>query len=142
MQGRAAHLDPELWQLLRGHGLRATRPRVEVLRLFREAGGHRSADEVVRLLHEREVTLPRASVFGVVEALSEAGLLRVAATGPGRTLYEWAGEAHHHFICRVCETVYDVSCVSEETPCLQARALPGQVEDAQIVYRGVCERCR
>ena len=142
MLGSAARLDPELWLLLRGHGLRATRPRVEVLRFFREQGGHHSADELVRQLREHDVALPRASVFGIVEVLSQAGLLRVAATGPGRTLYEWAGESHHHFVCRVCDTVYDVPCVSETTPCLHAPRLPGQLEDAQIVYRGVCDHCR
>lgn len=137
----AARLDPELWQLLREVGLRATRPRVEVLRYFREEGGHHSADELLQLLSERDVTLPRASVFGIVDALSSAGLLRVATTGPGRTLYEWAGEAHHHFVCRVCDEVFDVPCESTVAPCLSNQRLPGELEDAQIIFRGVCENC-
>lgn len=138
---RAARLDTELWELLRTVGLRATRPRLEVLRFLRDAGGHHSADEIVGLLRQRAVSLPRASVFGIVDALSNAGLIRVATTGPGRTLYEWAGEAHHHFLCRVCNTVYDVPCRSGATPCLGEQDLPGRLEEAQIVFRGVCKNC-
>jgi Fur family ferric uptake transcriptional regulator len=141
MQGNAARLDPELWELLRSHGLRATRPRMAVLGYFREEGGHHSADEVLRGLQRRELTLPRASVFGVVDVLAQAGLLRVAAAGPGRTLYEWAGASHHHFVCRVCNTVFDVPCVSDTSPCLATGDLPGQLEDAQIIFRGVCTSC-
>lgn len=139
---RAARLDEELAGLLRTAGLRVTRPRVEVLRYFHEAGGHHSADEVVTALRDHAVALPRASVFGIVDALSGAGLLRIALTGPGRTLYEWAGTAHHHFICRVCDRVFDVERSDEDDQRLSRPDFPGEVEEAQIIYRGVCGDCR
>lgn len=128
---------------LRAVGLRATKPRVLVYERLRDAGGHRSADDVVALLAERGHVLPRASVYNVLADLTAAGLLMCADVGPGRALYEVAERWHHHFVCRVCGTVLDVPCVRGEKPCLDAPAsLPGEVEEAQVLFRGVCNRCR
>lgn len=129
--------------LLRAAGLRVTRPRLLVYDVLREHGGHRSADEITSLLAKRGDPLPRASVYNVLADLTAAGLLMCADIGPGRALYEVAERWHHHFVCRVCGMVLDVPCVRGKKPCLDPPAsLPGTVEEAQVLFRGVCNRCR
>ena len=131
-----------LKEQLRQAGLKATRSRIEVLRALRELGGHRSADDIYRLLAERGEGLPRGSIFKVVGDLSRANILMVTDVGPGRTLYEWADEWHHHFVCRCCGTILDVPCVGGLNPCLLPGApIPALVEAAQIIFRGVCHIC-
>lgn len=128
---------------LRAAGLRATKPRVLIYEVLRRMGGHRSADEIAALLARRGDSLPRASVYNVLADLTAAGLLMCADLGPGRALYEVAERWHHHFVCRVCGKVLDVPCVRGEKPCLDPPAsLPGTVEEAQVLFRGVCDRCR
>ena len=128
---------------LRAAGLRVTKPRLLVYDVLRESGGHRSADEIAALLADRGDFLPRASVYNVLADLTAAGLLMCADLGPGRALYEVAERWHHHFVCRVCGKVLDVPCVRGEKPCLDPPAsLPGTVEEAQVLFRGVCGRCR
>jgi Fur family ferric uptake transcriptional regulator len=129
--------------LLRAAGLRATKPRVLIHEVLRETGGHRSADEIAALLAGRGSPLPRASVYNVLADLTAAGLLMCADLGPGRALYEVAEHWHHHFLCRVCGMVLDVPCVRGRKPCLDPpTSLPGTVEEAQVLFRGVCNRCR
>ena len=112
---------------LHAAGLRVTKPRLLVYDVLRVSGGHRSADDVAALLAD----------------LTAAGLLMCADVGPGRALYEVAERWHHHFICRVCGMVLDVPCVRGEKPCLDPPAsLPGTVEEAQVLFRGVCDQCR
>jgi len=110
--------------------------------VLRESGGHHSVDGVVALLRARGVTLPRMTVYNAVSALYGAGMLMRADAGPGRALYEASDTWHHHFVCRSCGAVYDVPCVTGTRPCLHPDAqAAGTVDEAQIIFRGVCRRC-
>lgn len=123
-------------------GLRATRSRLEVLRVLHEAGGHRSADQIFEMLQSQGLAIPRGSVFKVVADLCSSGILMVTDVGPGRTLYEFADEWHHHFVCRRCGVIMDVPCVVGEKPCLvPEEAIPARIEEAQIIFRGLCHGC-
>jgi Fur family ferric uptake transcriptional regulator len=131
-----------LAERLRLAGLRATRPRLLAYQLLVELDGHHSVDELAHELRARGHPFPRTSLYNVVEALCRAGLAACAGTGPGRALYEAAGVPHHHFICRACSAVVDVPCAAVGTPCLTALdELPGKVDDAQVVFWGVCDAC-
>jgi Fur family ferric uptake transcriptional regulator len=128
--------------VLRGAGLRSTRPRMAVYSALRDAGGHRSVDEIVALVKKRGDKIHRMSVYNIVADLQAAGLLMCADTGPGRALYEAADTWHHHFVCRVCKTIVDVPCIRGEKPCLEPpSSIGGRVEEAQVIFRGVCEAC-
>lgn len=132
----------EAVERLRQASLRVTRPRVLVYGLLRHAGGHRSVDEVITMLGTLGTRLPRMTVYNVVTDLVGAGLLMCADTGPGRALYEAADTWHHHFVCRDCGIVLDVPCVEGDKPCIQPpTALPGTVDEAQVIFRGRCEGC-
>jgi Fur family ferric uptake transcriptional regulator len=126
---------------LRERGLRATAPRVEVLAALEDLGGHRSADEVRDRLAEEGRLLPRSSVYNVLGSLAEAGLVLTADAGPGPVLYETGREWHHHFVCRSCHQVFDVECVAGARPCLTPGTDVGEVDEAQVIFRGVCSAC-
>jgi Fur family ferric uptake transcriptional regulator len=128
-------------QRLHEANLKVTRPRLLVLSLLHEMNGHYSADEVVKMLQERQTPLPRASVYNALSALLNRGLVMSADVGPGRVLYEENIGWHHHFVCMDCNTVVDIACVKGVKPCLQPEWLPGTVEEAQIIFRGHCRSC-
>lgn len=134
---RAASLS----RRLRERGLRATSPRIEVLATLEDLGGHRSADEVLDHLGAADRRLPRSSVYNILTSLVAAGLALTADAGPGAVLYEAGREAHHHFLCRRCRRVIDVPCITGSTPCLAAGTDVGTIEQAQVVFRGVCSTC-
>jgi Fe2+ or Zn2+ uptake regulation protein len=121
--------------------LKVTRPRLLVLSLLHEIKGHYAADEVVKMLQERQTPLPRASVYNTLDILLNRGLVMLADVGPGRALYEEYIAWHHHFVCMDCGTVVDILCVKGEKPCLLPEWLPGTVEEAQIIFRGHCGSC-
>lgn len=130
--------EVELSQRLRDAGLRVTRPRVTLLALLDELGGHHSADELCEVLEQRDIQLPRASVFNVIGDLVRHGLLMMADVGPGRALYEFKTQWHHHFVCRECGGIMDVPCAVGSKPCMDP-GVPGLVADeAQVIFRGPC----
>jgi Fur family ferric uptake transcriptional regulator len=128
-------------QRLREVGLRVTQARLKVLHVLADRGGHLSADDIVAELCERGTPLPRASVYGVVAALLTHGLLMLTDIGPGRALYEFADRWHHHFVCRTCGAIQDVPCIGEEYPCLNSEQVDGEVDEAQVIFRGQCSSC-
>jgi Fe2+ or Zn2+ uptake regulation protein len=127
---------------LRAAGLRVTRPRLAVAEALRAMGGHRTADEVHAYLAARATALPRTSVYNALVALSDlSGTVLRADVGPGAAVYEFADTWHHHFVCRRCGRVTDVSCLVGAKPCLTAGQDVGRVDEAQVIFRGTCRDC-
>jgi len=122
-------------------GLRATKPRLAVLAALEEASGHMSADELVALLHERSVDIPRSSVYNVLADLTAAGLVMHAELGSRSERYEAGDVWHHHLVCRSCGAIVDVPCLVEVHPCLDITVDGAYLEQAEVVFRGLCAAC-
>jgi Fe2+ or Zn2+ uptake regulation protein len=126
---------------LRAAGLRVTRQRLAILDALAALGGHPTADDVAAAIGATGSPLPRASLYHALGAMADAGVLLVADAGPGTSRFELAGDWHHHLVCRACGAIVDVPCATGSRPCLEA-ALPGAVVDeAQVVFRGLCPAC-
>ena len=134
--------DSQLIAKLRSAGLRATRPRLLVLSALAESPAHISTDELVAALVARGTPLPRGSVYNVVGALVSRGLMMVTDIGPGRAIYELAEQWHHHFVCRSCGQIQDVDCIVGEKPYLDQADVEGEVDEAQVIFRGLCAACK
>jgi len=126
---------------LRRRGLRVTGPRLAILALLEEIGGHRSADELVLALRRAGYQHARTTVYNALDDLARAGLLRAAPVDAGALRYEPAGPSHHHFVCRRCGLIRDVAVADD----LASRPLPtiaaAHVDELDVVYRGLCARC-
>jgi Fur family ferric uptake transcriptional regulator len=134
-------LTDETTARLRGAGLRATRPRLAVTEALRAMGGHHTADEVHAHLVKHDIALPRTSVYNSLVVLADLGVVLRADVGPGATVYEVADTWHHHFVCRRCGGVSDVACLVGAKPCLTPGDDVGQIDEAQVIFRGTCRRC-
>jgi Fe2+ or Zn2+ uptake regulation protein len=135
-------LESAARERLRGAGMRITRPRLAVVAALDALGGHRSADEVHSYLRGTgDSDLPRTSVYNALAALCAAGVAMPADVGPGPAAYELGARWHHHFVCRRCGSVADVECIVGEKPCLTPEGDFGSVDEAQIIFRGVCRAC-
>lgn len=128
---------------LRGAGLRVTAPRLATLAAA-EAHPHADAETLARAVRESLGTVSRQAVYDVLNALSDAGLLRRVSVGGRSMRYELhRHDNHHHLVCRACGRLEDVACAIGEAPCLHPHEDHGfEVEMADVVYRGLCSTCR
>jgi Fur family transcriptional regulator, stress-responsive regulator len=128
--------------LLRRHGLHVTAHRLAVLRAVSEAS-HPTAEEVARAVRADIGAVSRQTVYDVLGALSDKGLLRrIQPSGsPGR--YEdRVGDNHHHLLCRACGRTVDVDCAVGDAPCLTPSEASGyEVDEAEVIYWGRCPDC-
>jgi Fur family ferric uptake transcriptional regulator len=129
--------------LLRRHDLQVTAQRLAVMRAV-SARPHVPADEVVEMVKGQIGAISRQTVYDALTLLAEKGLLRrIQFAGSPARYEDRVADNHHHIICRICGVVVDVDCAVGETPCLTAADDAGfEIDDAEVVYWGRCDRCR
>ena len=132
----------ELEQVLRGAELRVTRPRVAVLTAVHDHP-HADTDTIIGAVRAGLGDVSHQAVYNVLRALTAAGLLRRIQPAGSVARYEArVADNHHHVVCRGCGTIADVECAVGEIPCLTASDSQGFViDEAEVVYRGLCPQC-
>lgn len=129
--------------LLREHGVPVTAQRLAVLRAV-SGSPHRTADAIAGEVRAEIGTVSRQAVYNALSMLSEKGLIRRIQPAGSPALYEdRVGDNHHHLVCRSCGKTVDVDCAVGETPCLSAADDLGfLIDEAEVVYWGLCPDCR
>jgi Fe2+ or Zn2+ uptake regulation protein len=132
----------DLERALRGAALRVTLPRMAVLSAV-HASPHADTLSIVDVVRKRFPAASHQTVYGVLDALTSAGLVRRIQPAGATARYEArVGDNHHHVVCRSCGAITDVDCAIGETPCLTASDGAGyQIDEAEVVYWGRCPRC-
>ncbi len=88
--------------LLRQHGMKVTKGRVEVLRLMEKADVPMSADDVYSKI-PRTTCSSLSTAYRILNQLTEVGLLQSSLQQNGVTYYEFSNHEHRHYIvCQRC----------------------------------------
>lgn len=133
---------PEVEQLLRGASLRVTRPRMAVLTAVYD-NPHADTDSIISAVRTDLADVSKQAVYDVLNALTANGLIRRIEPAGSVARYESrVGDNHHHAVCRSCGAIVDVDCAVGEAPCLTPSDDHGfAVEEAEVVYHGLCPDC-
>ena len=128
--------------MVRAAGLRVTRPRVAVLTAV-QGLPHASTDTLLAAVRRDLPTVSSQAVYGVLGALTDAGLVRRIQPMGSVARYEArTGDNHHHLVCRSCGAIVDVDCAVGEAPCLTADDDAGYaIDEAEVIYWGRCPTC-
>lgn len=123
-------------------GVRLTAQRLTVFTCLARSQAHPDAETLHRELVRH---LPRISLDTVYRNLwlfVEMGVAGVLSPAHGRHRFEVRFEQHHHFVCRNCGIVTDVSAPAlDRLPRPDALAALGEVEAATVEFRGLCRAC-
>ena len=127
---------------LREHGLQVTAQRLAVLRAVSKCP-HSTADDIAAEGRAEIGTISRQAVYDALGILAEKCLIRRIQPAGSSALYEdRVGDNHHHVICRTCGKTVDVDCAVGDTPCLTAADASGyQIDEAEVIYWGICPEC-
>ncbi|WP_193608128.1 Fur family transcriptional regulator [Nocardioides lijunqiniae] len=127
---------------LRAASLRVTQPRLAVLAVV-DDHPHIDTDAVIGRVRSDYANVSHQTVYDVLRALTDAGLIRRIQPAGSTARYESrVGDNHHHVVCRACGAIADVDCAVGHTPCLTASDDHGfVVDEAEVVYWGTCPDC-
>jgi Fur family ferric uptake transcriptional regulator len=97
---------------LKTSGLKATGPRLRILKLFESSKvRHLSAEDVYRILMSDDLDVGLATVYRVLTQFEQAGILKRHHFESGKAVFELNEGAHHdHLVCMQCgrvEEFYD-----------------------------------
>jgi len=129
--------------LLRKNGVSITAQRLAVLRAV-SSRPHGTADTIAEEVRANIGAISRQAVYDALGMLAEKGLIRrIQPAGSPARYEDRVGDNHHHAICRTCGKTVDVDCAVGERPCLTAADNSGfQIDEAEVIYWGMCPDCR
>lgn len=123
-------------------GLRSTPQRYAVLEFLARRPVHATAEEIFHAVNRKDPRSSRATVYNSLRSLAHAGLVREVASDGKAARFDTNLNPHHHFVCDSCGEVEDLAWVDISQASKQAMLGDRMVRNYEIVFRGLCERCR
>lgn len=129
---------------LKRKGMRATKPRREILKLAWSTHGHFTAEELVQWARDEDASLSRATVYRTIGLLVGGGFLAALDGGRGQMLYEHIlGHDHHdHMICMECGKIIEFR--NDEIEALQREIAASRnfhLVQHTLTLEGYCAAC-
>ena len=134
----------EMLDALDRAGVRLTGPRRKLAALIERREGHFTAADLLKDAGRRRMGIGRATVFRLLELLSEQGLVERIDLPDGTHAYI-PGEPthHHHLVCLNCGATTDVDdCGIEAVTREAARRSGFKIEQHRLELFGRCPDCR
>ena len=113
---------------LKTSGLKATGPRLRILKLFEDSKvRHLSAEDVYRILMNEGLDIGLATVYRVLTQFEQAGILQRHHFESGKAVFELNEGSHHdHLVCMQCgrvEEFYDAEIEKRQVGVATERGL-------------------
>lgn len=137
----AGEKHTESGERIRGAGLKLTPQRLAVLDYLQRASGHPTAEQIGAEVNRRLPRAARATVYNALRALRDAGLVSEVRLGGATARYDVNRAPHHHFICRRCGRMEDVSAEAAGPINAPEVGEGYAVEGCELVLRGLCPAC-
>jgi Fur family transcriptional regulator, stress-responsive regulator len=137
------HTTEGVDQLLRQHGVQVTAQRLAIMRAV-SSRPHATADELTDQVRAVIGSISRQAVYDTLGVLVDKRLVRrIQPAGSAARYEDRVDDNHHHLICRVCGTTFDIACAVGAMPCLTADDDHGfEIDEAEVIYWGQCPSCR
>lgn len=127
---------------LKAAGLQVTAQRLAVYRAV-QTTPHAIADEICQAVRLELGVISRQAVYDALNIMSEHGLIRRIQPAGSAARYEHRVDNHHHLVCRECSNLIDIDCAVGQAPCLVAENNHGyQIDEAEVIYWGICPDCQ
>lgn len=130
---------------LKKAGLKATLPRLKILRILEDAKvRHMTAEDVYKILLTAGEEVGLATVYRVLTQFEGAGLVIRHNFEGGRAVFEINQGSHHdHMVCIECGKIFEFHDIAIEDRQLKVAEKAGFVVDDHALYMyGVCEGMR
>lgn len=96
-------------KFIQERGLKSTRQRATIVKVFFSMRGHISVEELLREVKKVNPRIGYATVYRTLHLLVESGLVEERRFGDGLSRYEGHSEVEHHdhMICQNCGQIFE-----------------------------------
>ncbi|MBX3083665.1 MAG: transcriptional repressor [Anaerolineae bacterium] len=129
---------------LRNAGYKLTTPRLTIIEILEQYGGHLTSTRLVDLVQERDPSIGRASVFRTLELMIKLGIIWPTLQGGSTVNYMlMPGGHHHHIICTNCNKLIEFADCHLDGLIKSVQDEYGVRIDGHLLeLYGVCSDCR
>ena len=139
---------PEQKFKLRGRGLSATRPRLELLHILESDPRPQTIEEIISSSYGG---LALSTLYRAISELLDAGLIETLVSPDGKKFLETTVQTtthHHHVFCKGCDTAIDVKFSDDLEKKIEAEikdieiANGWKVSGHSVEILGICDECK
>jgi Fe2+ or Zn2+ uptake regulation protein len=137
-------MSDELVRALDQAGVRLTGPRREIAALIAKRNGHFAAADLIADASKRRLGVGRATIFRLLDLLTEQGLVERVDLPDGRHAYVRCEPSHHHhLVCVACGAIAEVDdCGIDAVTAEAARRSGFEIQSHRLELFGRCPRCK
>ncbi len=131
-------------QALRDAGYKMTGPRLTILDILEQSGGHITSAELLSRVEQRDPSIGRASVFRTLDLMIKLGIVWTSVQGGSTVHYMlMPGGHHHHIVCTCCEKLIEFEDCRLGTLIAALEQEYGvHVEGHLLELYGICRDCQ
>lgn len=122
------------------HGIRPSVQRVAIMDYLMQHHTHPTVDTIYHDLLDAIPTLSRTTVYNTLELLLSNNAVLALTIDSHTVHYDGNVEPHAHFLCRRCGQIIDLPVTKETANTLKLDDCY-KIEQIQLNYYGVCDRC-
>ena len=127
---------------LRRDGRRVTSQRRLILEAVRATDSHPTAEWIYRKVRRRSPRISLGTIYRNLRLLAEQGLIQELESS-GFVRYDGNTSRHHHFICRVCGGISDLTVPVDRALDRRIASRTGlEISHHRIDFFGRCPTCR
>lgn len=104
---------------------------------------HPTADQIYECLHEKYPSISKATVYRVLNRLSEEGEILHLRVPAGPDKFDITLSDHHHIECSTCGKLCDIYLPDFKAICSKIEKECGYyIKGCRLVFDGVCPECK
>ncbi|MEK7165510.1 MAG: transcriptional repressor [Patescibacteria group bacterium] len=124
-------------------GFRVTPARLNVLEILTHTKRPLDAVEIQAALRKQYQSVDQVTVYRMLEAFSQKGIVVKIQLQEGKFRYELPREEHHHLICDRCGVIQDVKgCPIPRYKDQIAKQQDFQITRHSLEFFGKCHKCQ
>lgn len=129
----------ELTQELKNKNIRLSHHRLKVLEFLNDNRIHPTVDQIYIELHKELPTLSKTTVYNSLNALVDAGLVKVITIEDNETRYDIVTDNHGHFKCESCGKIYDFEINLSDFTSKNLNDF--KINNKDVYFKGICPDC-
>lgn len=133
--------EPAAYQRLEACGLRPSMQRLAIMSYLMLHPTHPTIEEIYAALKPRIMTLSRTTLYNTLRLFAEHHAAQMITIDDHRVCYDGNLTPHVHFFCKRCGKVFDLFDTKAPSLSQVGDIGEGRVDDVQLYYRGVCNKC-
>ena len=130
-------------EVLKGHGLKVTKPRVAVLELLYKNEHGLDAETIKNTIEKDNLYIDLSTVYRTLDTFVSKGLLTKFDLGDKKYNYKIKAHNHsHHLECEVCGKSFDLECPMNVIEEIITKETGFYLTNHKIEFKGVCKNCQ